>query len=161
MVRCNICSRRRCSHRMGCCTFLVKRRCQVTRCMDRMQPHVPLSSQHSAPSFTTPDPISARTCRLLRKPTPPTPRDRTIPAPANGGQKDAAVQACNLDYWAFLTDGACWHNNHHAFPELARMGLARGQLDIGWKILKIMAKTWIGAQPRLRALRRLEQRSSP
>jgi fatty-acid desaturase len=50
--------------------------------------------------------------------------------------KDVAVQASNLPGWGFLTHGECWHNNHHAFPESARMGLAEGQLDPGWIVLK-------------------------
>lgn len=54
--------------------------------------------------------------------------------------KGAAVQAANLDGWAFLTHGECWHNNHHAFPESARMGLERGQLDPGWLVLKSWAR---------------------
>jgi fatty-acid desaturase len=49
--------------------------------------------------------------------------------------KDAAVQASNLDGWGFLTHGECWHNNHHAYPESARMGLDPGQQDPGWRVL--------------------------
>jgi fatty-acid desaturase len=52
----------------------------------------------------------------------------------------AAVQASNLTRFAFLTHGECWHNNHHAFPESARMGLEQGQLDTGWSLLKILER---------------------
>ncbi len=48
----------------------------------------------------------------------------------------ACVQASNLSHIAFLTHGECWHNNHHAFPESAKMGLDEGQLDVGWIVLK-------------------------
>jgi fatty-acid desaturase len=43
----------------------------------------------------------------------------------------AAVQASNLRPMGLLTYGECWHNNHHAFPESARIGLDPGQLDPG------------------------------
>jgi fatty-acid desaturase len=31
--------------------------------------------------------------------------------------------------------GECWHNNHHAFPGSARLGLAAGEWDPGWWVL--------------------------
>jgi hypothetical protein len=31
--------------------------------------------------------------------------------------------------------GECWHNNHHAFPGSARLGLAPGEWDPGWWVL--------------------------
>ena len=54
--------------------------------------------------------------------------------------KGAFVQASNLKKLAFLTHGECWHNNHHAFPESARMGICPGQLDTGWLVSKGMEK---------------------
>ena len=53
---------------------------------------------------------------------------------------DAGVQASNLPAVAFLTHGECWHNNHHAFPESAKMGLEPGQLDTGWLALRVLAR---------------------
>jgi stearoyl-CoA desaturase (delta-9 desaturase) len=35
--------------------------------------------------------------------------------------------------------GECWHNNHHAFPESARIGLAAHEIDPGWSVLKWLA----------------------
>jgi stearoyl-CoA desaturase (delta-9 desaturase) len=35
----------------------------------------------------------------------------------------------NVRALAFITMGESWHNNHHAFPRLARHGIDRGQLD--------------------------------
>lgn len=32
--------------------------------------------------------------------------------------------------------GGSWHNNHHAFPVSARLGLAPGEWDPGWWVLR-------------------------
>jgi fatty-acid desaturase len=32
--------------------------------------------------------------------------------------------------------GESWHNNHHAFPGSAKMGLFPGQADLGWWLIK-------------------------
>jgi stearoyl-CoA desaturase (delta-9 desaturase) len=37
--------------------------------------------------------------------------------------------------------GECWHNNHHAFPASARHGLYPGQLDLGFKFVKLLERT--------------------
>jgi fatty-acid desaturase len=58
------------------------------------------------------------------------------PGPGRWLVPGAAVQASNLNGWAFLTHGECWHNNHHAFPESARMGLDADQADSGWWVLQ-------------------------
>lgn len=55
----------------------------------------------------------------------------------NRGRRDwhlrgHAVQGFNLPRLGLLTLGECWHNNHHAFPNSARLGLNRGQHDPGW-----------------------------
>ncbi len=62
------------------------------------------------------------------------------PGPGRWLVKDAGVQASNLPGWGFLTHGECWHNNHHAFPESARMGLEAGQFDPGWHALQLLAR---------------------
>lgn len=55
----------------------------------------------------------------------------------NVGQRDwhlhgHAVQGYNVPHLGLLTMGECWHNNHHAFPESARLGLSQAQHDPGW-----------------------------
>ena len=40
---------------------------------------------------------------------------------------------------AALTFGEGWHNNHHAFPNSAKQGLFRGQIDITWEHIKFLA----------------------
>jgi stearoyl-CoA desaturase (delta-9 desaturase) len=62
------------------------------------------------------------------------------PGPGHWLVPGAAVQASNLPGWGFLTHGECWHNNHHAFPESARMGIGPGELDPGWQVLRVLEK---------------------
>ena len=46
--------------------------------------------------------------------------------------RGAAVQGRNVRFTSLLTMGECWHNNHHAFPGSARLGLAPHEWDPGW-----------------------------
>ena len=46
--------------------------------------------------------------------------------------RGAAVQGRNVRFASLLTMGECWHNNHHAFPDSARLGLLPGEWDPGW-----------------------------
>jgi stearoyl-CoA desaturase (delta-9 desaturase) len=50
--------------------------------------------------------------------------------------RGAAVQGRNIRFTSLLTMGECWHNNHHAFPGSARLGLASGEWDPGWWVLQ-------------------------
>lgn len=47
----------------------------------------------------------------------------------------ACVQGYNVPFAALLTMGESWHNNHHAFPGSARLGLRAGEWDPGWWVL--------------------------
>ncbi|MFK8029394.1 MAG: acyl-CoA desaturase [Gammaproteobacteria bacterium] len=47
----------------------------------------------------------------------------------------AATQGYNISWAALLTMGESWHNNHHAFPGSARLGLKPNQPDPGWWVL--------------------------
>jgi len=58
------------------------------------------------------------------------------PGPGRWFVRDAGVQASNLRGCGILTMGECWHNNHHAFPESARMGIEPGQTDPGYWLLE-------------------------
>jgi stearoyl-CoA desaturase (delta-9 desaturase) len=53
--------------------------------------------------------------------------------------RDAAVQASNIRGLGVLTYGECWHNNHHAFPESARIGIEKGQSDPTWRFIQFLA----------------------
>ena len=54
----------------------------------------------------------------------------------------AGVQGYNVPYCGLITMGEAWHNNHHAFPGSARLGLRRGEVDPGWWVLSVLA--WLG-----------------
>lgn len=52
----------------------------------------------------------------------------------------ASVQGFNIRFASLLTMGESWHNNHHAFPGSAKLGLEKGQLDPGWWVLRFFEK---------------------
>jgi stearoyl-CoA desaturase (delta-9 desaturase) len=85
------------------------------------------------------------------------------PVPGRWIVKGACVQAANLPGLGVLTYGECWHNNHHAFPESARIGLEPGQHDPGWIVIKALRRAglvWNVGEPRQHDAREdLEDRS--
>lgn len=52
----------------------------------------------------------------------------------------AGVQAHDVPWAAIPTMGEAWHNNHHAFPGSARIGLYPGQSDWGYGVIKGLEK---------------------
>jgi fatty-acid desaturase len=52
--------------------------------------------------------------------------------------RGAAVQGRNIPFTSLLTMGESWHNNHHAFPGSARLGLFAGEWDPGWWVLMVL-----------------------
>ncbi len=52
----------------------------------------------------------------------------------------AAVQGRNIRWTSLLTMGESWHNNHHAFPGSARLGLHAGEWDPGWWMLMLLRR---------------------
>lgn len=52
----------------------------------------------------------------------------------------AAVQGRNIRFASLLTMGECWHNNHHAHPGSARLGLYPGEWDPGWWALVLLQR---------------------
>jgi fatty-acid desaturase len=50
----------------------------------------------------------------------------------------AGVQGYNVRYCGLITMGEAWHNNHHAFPASARLGLQLGENDPGWWVLRML-----------------------
>ena len=70
---------------------------------------------------------------------------------------DTADQSRNVWWLAPLSLGESWHNNHHAFPRMARHGLGRGQLDLSAIVIRQFERLhwadavhWPSAQQRYR-----------
>lgn len=61
------------------------------------------------------------------------------PGPGDWHVRGASVQASNLKGLGLVSCGECWHNNHHAFPESAQIGLYDGQFDPAWEVIR-----WLG-----------------
>lgn len=51
----------------------------------------------------------------------------------------AAAQGYNVRLAGLISMGEGWHNNHHAFPGSARLGLMPGETDPGWWLIKLFA----------------------
>jgi fatty-acid desaturase len=61
----------------------------------------------------------------------------------NEGQRDwhvrgAAVQGHNVRFAGLITMGESWHNNHHAYPGSALLGIYEDQVDPGWWVLNAL-----------------------
>jgi stearoyl-CoA desaturase (delta-9 desaturase) len=52
----------------------------------------------------------------------------------------AGVQAHDVPWAAIPTMGEAWHNNHHAWPGSARIGLYPGQADWGFLFIRLLAR---------------------
>ncbi|MDC8758387.1 acyl-CoA desaturase [Janthinobacterium fluminis] len=63
----------------------------------------------------------------------------------------AAVQGRNIRFASLITMGECWHNNHHAFPGSAKLGLFPGEWDPGWWVLLMLRRIGLASALRLPA----------
>jgi fatty-acid desaturase len=52
----------------------------------------------------------------------------------------AGVQAHDVPWAGFVTMGEAWHNNHHACPGSARIGLYPGQSDLGFSFIRLLKR---------------------
>jgi stearoyl-CoA desaturase (delta-9 desaturase) len=52
----------------------------------------------------------------------------------------AAVQGYDVVVAGLISMGESWHNNHHAFPGSARIGLYPGQADLGWSLIRLLER---------------------
>lgn len=63
----------------------------------------------------------------------------------------AGVQAHDVPWAAIPTMGEAWHNNHHAYPGSARIGLHPGQSDWGYAFITVLARLGLAWNIRLPA----------
>lgn len=61
----------------------------------------------------------------------------------------AAVQGHNIRFVSLLTMGECWHNNHHAYPGSACLGLYAGEWDPAWWTLLLLRRAGLAWDLRL------------
>ena len=52
----------------------------------------------------------------------------------------AGVQAHDVPWAGVPTMAEAWHNNHHAYPGSAKMGLYPGQADWGWRFIQLLER---------------------
>ncbi len=54
------------------------------------------------------------------------------------------------NWWvAALTFGEGWHNNHHAYPNSAKQGLFKGQIDLTWQHIRFLNALGLAKKIRL------------
>jgi stearoyl-CoA desaturase (delta-9 desaturase) len=58
----------------------------------------------------------------------------------------AAVQGHNVALAGFISMGESWHNNHHAFPGSAKLGLRPGEVDPGWWLIKTLERLGLASR---------------
>lgn len=63
--------------------------------------------------------------------------------------KNVKLGAQGADVMGLLTMGESWHNNHHAFPGSARLGLYPGQADPGYRFIKMLEALGLASDIRL------------
>jgi stearoyl-CoA desaturase (delta-9 desaturase) len=52
----------------------------------------------------------------------------------------SGVQAFDVPWAGIPTMGEAWHNNHHAYPGSARIGLYPGQSDWGFRFIQALER---------------------
>jgi fatty-acid desaturase len=77
----------------------------------------------------------------------------------------ASVQGYDVRLAGLISMGESWHNNHHAFPGSAKLGLEPGQADLGWLLIRGFERLGLARDivtpahlPFRRALRRIAPR---
>lgn len=74
----------------------------------------------------------------------------------------ASIQGRDVPIAGLISMGESWHNNHHAYPGSAKIGLLPGQPDPGWWLILLLQKMGLASDiktpdnlPERNALRRL------
>ena len=58
----------------------------------------------------------------------------------------AAAQGYNVRIAGLISMGESWHNNHHAFPDSAKLGLFAGEIDFGWWAIRGLEALGLASQ---------------
>ena len=58
----------------------------------------------------------------------------------------ACVQGHDVPVAGLVSMGEAWHNNHHAYPGSARLGLEPGQADLGWALIRLLQRVGHAAE---------------
>ncbi len=62
---------------------------------------------------------------------------------------DSGDGSKNNAWVAALTFGEGWHNNHHAYPNSAKQGLFKGQIDLTWQHIRLLNALGLAKKIRL------------
>ena len=57
----------------------------------------------------------------------------------------ASVQGRDVKIAGLISMGESWHNNHHAYPGSAKIGLLPGQPDPGWWVIQFLEKVGLAS----------------
>lgn len=60
--------------------------------------------------------------------------------------ENTAVQGYNLPKLGIITFGEAYHENHHAFPSSANLGIMKGQMDLGWCLIQALSVLGLAKQ---------------
>ena len=71
---------------------------------------------------------------------------------------DGASEARNSRFVALLSLGEGWHSGHHAFPRSARHGLLKGQVDLSFILLRVLASIGLASDLYLPSSEAIAQR---
>lgn len=76
------------------------------------------------------------------------------------GRRPFASDDESRNVWplALLSAGESWHNNHHAFPTSAFLGLERGQFDLGGLLVRALERAGLAWNVKRPAPEQLEKR---
>ena len=71
---------------------------------------------------------------------------------------DGACEARNSRFVALVSLGEGWHSGHHAFPRSARHGLLKGQVDLSFILLRVLASIGLASDLYLPSSEAITQR---
>eukprot|EP00232_Nephroselmis_pyriformis_P017262 CAMPEP_0182898522 /NCGR_PEP_ID=MMETSP0034_2-20130328/27533_1 /TAXON_ID=156128 /ORGANISM="Nephroselmis pyriformis, Strain CCMP717" /LENGTH=286 /DNA_ID=CAMNT_0025032495 /DNA_START=10 /DNA_END=870 /DNA_ORIENTATION=+ len=86
-----------------------------------------------------------------------------VDTPGSSVRFDTGDDSRNNWWFALLTNGEGWHNNHHAFPNTVRQGLYWYEWDLTYYVLRAMAAVglvWDLREPNWKVVERRQEASA-